>query len=98
MLIALYARVSRYLRDLEFLAVGSHFSTTYERLCAEPEVVVGSIFEFLGLEPGDQSRLRDLVRPTSRPAARSPVLRSAAAARLLRPYLDHCGYDGLWPD
>ena len=87
----------RLLRNLEQLPDESYTTLTYEELCADPERVVGGVLTFLGQHGCDPSVVRGMVRPVARPPARSGVLSSRAAARYLRPYLRHCGYDDLWP-
>ena len=88
----------RFLGNLASMAAGAHISLTYEKLCADPEGEVGRVLEFLGLGGCDTSRVRNMILPVPRPPSSNSVLHSARAARLLRPYLEHCGYHGLWPE
>lgn len=88
----------RFLDNLRSMATGAHISTTYEKLCADPEGEICRMLEFLELGVRDTSTVRDMIRPVSRSPSGNSILRSARAARLLRPYLDHCGYKGLWPE
>jgi hypothetical protein len=87
----------RLLPNLEQLPGESYTTLTYEELCDDPEHVVGGVLAFLGQGACDPSVVREIVRPVTRSPVRAGILSSKAAARYLRPYLRHCGYDGLWP-
>ena len=88
----------RFLRSLARLPDATYTSLTYEQLCADPERIVGAVLDFLGQDSRDLSGLRQKIQARPRPPSTSRVLRSPAAVRLLRPYLQHCGYHSLWPD
>jgi len=90
-------RAMQFLRSLERLPAESYTTLTYEDLCADPERVIGDLLRFLERKPDDLSGIEEMIRARPAPPNDSRVLRSATAARMLGPYLRHCGYEGLWP-
>jgi hypothetical protein len=93
-----FRRNARHLlRQLASLPRESYSQTTYEELCREPERVVQGLLAFLGVGRDDGASLRGMIRPAAGGANGDRILRSALAVHLLRPYLEHCGYRGLWP-
>jgi len=85
------------LTAMESLPDKSFISLNYEKLCARPKECLSEILTFLGLDSAPAAKAAGLIRAERGNRKCNLVLDSPWAERWLWPYLNACGYDGIWP-
>lgn len=85
------------LRAMALIAKDKFLSIDYESLCAVPKRVLGDVLGFLDLPHDSVGQVAQAISPRKTIRKPNRLLDSRLAERVLKPYLDACGYDGLWP-